>query len=752
MRMRQSIDVIQHFGNTLFQESVLRGMFTVENNKNQMFMKSAVVFFVVVSTLASYGQTTIKGVVRNSAGEPVPFANLFLKNTYDGSSASDDGTFHFTSDETGVQTLVIKALGYKELQKQVTLNDEEEINLSIALTEEINELNAVTISAGSFTASDESRRTVFRAIDIATTAGATADIAGALNTLPGTQKVGESGRLFVRGGDGNETKTFIDGLLVLDAYSPSAPNTPSRGRFLPFMFKGTSFSTGGYSSEYGQALSSALALESKDESEITRTDFGLLSVGGDVTHTQAWKGGSAAGKIQYTNLRPYTKLISQRIDWMEAPTSLEGITAFRQKVGDHGMFKVYGNFTDSDMALHNHDIDDYQVSQLYQLKNKYRYANASYKDLLNENWVIRGGGSYTIQNNHVKLEDTKIMENEKGLHLKTVVEGSISDRIELKTGGEVISRNHGYEANGLPSASNATFTETLSAFFAETDLYASNNFVTRLGGRMEHNSLTNELSADPRISLAYKTGSIGQVSFAYGKFRQSIKNEYLRFSPGLAAEKAEHFILNYQRIENNRTFRVETYYKKYNDLLKIVGNNSYNNAGSGYAKGVELFWRDNESVDRLDYWVSYSFLDTQRDYLNFPNQATPSFASKHNFSIVGKYFIKDLKSQLGATWSYTSGRPYNDPNEEIFNASRTRSYQDLSFNWSYLPKPYLIVYVSCTNVLGRENVFGYEFSTVRNDQGFYNSRAIRQPAPRFLFLGIFLTLTEDKTVNQLPVL
>ena len=49
-------------------------------------------------------------------------------------------------------------------------------------------------------AGEEKRRTILKAVDIATTAGATADIAGALNTLPGTTKNGESGRLFVRGG------------------------------------------------------------------------------------------------------------------------------------------------------------------------------------------------------------------------------------------------------------------------------------------------------------------------------------------------------------------------------------------------------------------------------------------------------------------------------------------------------------------------------------------------------------------------
>src|SRR5690349_14664934 len=184
-----------------------------------------------------------------------------------------------------------------------------------------------------FAAGDQSRRTIFRPLDIATTAGATADIAGALNTLPGTQKVGESGQLFVRGGDGRETRTFIDGMVVFDPYRASAPNTPSRGRFLPFMFSGTSFSTGGYSAEYGQALSSALVLDSRDKSEVSRTDIGLLSVGGDVAHTQVWNRGSATGKIQYTNISPYTSLIRQRVDWITPPVSSEGQVAFRQQIG-----------------------------------------------------------------------------------------------------------------------------------------------------------------------------------------------------------------------------------------------------------------------------------------------------------------------------------------------------------------------------------------------------------------------------------
>lgn len=72
--------------------------------------------------------------------------------------------------------------------------------------------------------------------------------------------VSEDGRLFVRGGQAGETQVFIDGLRVFQPFNATANNIPTRGRFSPFLFKGITFSTGGYSAEYGQALSSVLLL------------------------------------------------------------------------------------------------------------------------------------------------------------------------------------------------------------------------------------------------------------------------------------------------------------------------------------------------------------------------------------------------------------------------------------------------------------------------------------------------------------
>ena len=711
-------------------------------------MKAGFVLFLVPTLTVSLAQTALTGKVTDRQGLPLPGANVLIDGTYDGASTDANGTFEFTSTKTGAAQLLVTFTGFKEHRVNLFLNNVA-IEVSVALTEHIRSLEAVTIAAGSFTAGDQSRRTIFSAVDIATTAGATADIAGALNTLPGTQKVGEHGRLFVRGGEVHETRTFIDGLVVLDPYSASAPNTPSRGRFLPFMFKGMSFSTGAYSAEYGQALSSALVLDSKDKAEITRTDFGILSVGGDVGHTHVWKKASIAGKIQYTNLAPYFALAKQSIDWHRSPTSLDGHIAFRHQSGRQGLIKIYGNFNRSNFSMNSRSIDNERQTSRYDLTNDYRYLNTSYRNALHKNWIIRGGASFAHVQNRVMLDGQQLINTEHAFHGKTVVEGSLSDNIELKTGVEIIDRTY---VEQTESVDRSSFHELIGSGFVEADVYASKHFVTRAGVRFEHDAVRDRMEPHPRFSMAYKTGSSGQFSLAYGHFAQTPTNALLIVEPHLRPEKASHYILSYQRIQNNRTLRIESYYKRYKQLVKYSTrtDNAVDNSGYGFARGVELFWRDNESLKNVDYWVTYSFLDTKRNYLHFPLQATPSFASKHNFSLVYKHFVTKIKSQLGFTYTYASGRPYNNPDQKEFNGSQSRSYQDLSFNWSYLPNPSLIFYLSCTNVLGRDNVFGYQYSSELNPQGIRNSRAIRPPAKHFLFVGIFVTLSKEKSVNQLP--
>ncbi|MCX2743734.1 TonB-dependent receptor [Mangrovivirga sp. M17] len=716
--------------------------------------------FYLLLTLFTFeialAQVTVKGTVTDKKGAAIIGANIYIKGTYDGASTDVNGNFHFKTDSHGEHILVVTFIGYKPIHQPVDLKAELS-EFKFILEESINELKAVVISAGSFGASDEARQEVLKPMDIVTTAGATADIAGALNTLPGTQAVGEQGRLFVRGGSGHETKTFIDGMQVLNAYNSTIPNTPGRGRFSPMMFKGASFSTGGYSAEYGQALSSALILNTKDAPNHDRIDIGLMSVGMSAGGTKVNDKNSVSGKIQYINLTPYFTLIEQKIPMDKAPEALEANFAFRQQVNKDGMLKVYGNINQSSLVSQLAEIDEPNTYHRFSLENKYRYLNASYKDILNKNWSLHSGISYTLNNDIIGMDTAQVNEKEKGFHLKTVLGYDHSNQLGIKFGMEVFKRNYQQQFNSLSNQQTGSlnFDETILAGFSEVEFYASNNFITKAGLRFEHNSLNNDQLFAPRISMAYKTGENSQISMAVGQFHQTAENQWVKINPELGVEKANHYLINYQWQNEGRILRGEIYYKDYADLVKFDQNQSqqpevYTNQGSGYARGFDLFWRDNKTFKQVDYWVSYSYLDTKRDYLNFPHLAVPTFASKHNFSIVYKHFIEKIKTQVGMSYNFASGRPYHDPNSTGFNSGKTRSYHDLSMNFSYLLRSNVIIHGSITNIPGIKNVFGYEYSNTPDESGQYNRRAITPMAPRFIFLGVFITLSKNKTLNELP--
>ena len=78
-----------------------------------------------------------------------------------------------------------------------------------------------------------------------------------------------------------------------------------RGRFNPFMFKGTIFSTGGYSAEYGQALSSVLLLNTNDIPTEDQLDLSFMTVGLGVAGTKLWKTGAVTSTLSYNNLGSY---------------------------------------------------------------------------------------------------------------------------------------------------------------------------------------------------------------------------------------------------------------------------------------------------------------------------------------------------------------------------------------------------------------------------------------------------------------
>lgn len=694
--------------------------------------------FLLLCSSLGFGQTTITGTIKTAKGQPLANANVQLKGSYDGTSSDQHGAYNFSTTEKGLQVIICSALNHETDSIVIELGTKP-IIANFNLKEALNQLQTVTISAGSFIAGDSKKGAVLSALDIATTAGTRADVFAALQTLPGTQlNYSESG-LFVRGGAAAETKTYFDGLLVKSPFNASVPDQASRGRLSPFLFKGTSFSAGGYSAQYGQALSSALILESTDLPEKTTTGISLLSVGGGIDQNIRYKNSALTIGGYYYNLSPVYNLIEQQTDFIKAPEQVGGNIHYKLKTSETGMLKVYAAYSKSRLSLTQHDISAPAEQGFLSNNNDNTYLNATYKEFISPSWKLEAGFAYNKDGD----DGIKVSDNySRGDHLMeekltlTHYYGKLSN---LKFGLETFAT--GREESLAARAHQ--YKDQISSGFAESDIFLSDKFVARLGLRTEYSSYLNQYNLAPRTSLGVKTGLNDQISLAYGRFYQNPEDEYLILKP-LTFEQADHYILKYERNTADRNFRVEAFYKDYKRLTKIDAGVP-DNSGNGYAQGFEFFWRDKKSIKDADFWISYSFLDTKRNFRDFPMAATPSFAAKHTASLVFKKFVNAINTQVGAAYSFASGRTYFNPNNPVYLEDKTKTFNNLSFTVSHLThvlKQFTVLYVNANNVPGFKNVYGYNYT---NDG--LNRQAKLPSARRDLFIGLLMTIGDDTFVR-----
>ncbi len=713
-------------------------------------MRTLLSFLLIISSLTLSAQSPISGTVTDTKGIPIVGANVYLEGTYDGSTTNDAGEFKFKTNETGIQELIVSYLSYETYSNVVDVSKMK--SLKIQLREDVNTLDAVVLSAGTFEAGDNSKISVLKPLDVVTTASALGDFVGALQTLPGTSTVAEDGRLFVRGGDAEETQIFIDGIRVFTPYSPTTNNLPTRGRYSPFLFDGITFSTGGYSAEYGQALSSVLLLNTIDEPDQNKTDIGVMSVGATLGKTKKWNKSSLSVNASYINLAPYNAIFKDRNEWDKPYEAFAGEAVFRQKF-DNGLLKLYSAFDSTNFELTQEDIN-YEDGIHFKLKNSNLYFNSSYQGVLNDEWSVLAGLSYTRANTTINVLNQNIVDDENSIHAKIKLNRRYSSRFKLNFGLEYFTTDFNEDySDEFESSINLGYTNNLSAAFMEADIFFSKKLALKAGVRAEYSQLFDKINVSPRTSIAYKTSSKSQVSLAYGNFYQAPTSEVLKFNPNINPQKASHYIFNYQYNKEGKIFRAETYYKDYMDLLKYNSDNGFisniTNNGNGYAKGLDLFWRDSKSLKHIDYWVSYSYLDTKRKYKTYPTEAQPNFANKHNLSVVGKYWIDDWKSQVGFSYGFASGRTFTNPNMEGFLNSKTKSFNSLSLNWAYLISQQKILYFSVNNVLGFKNINGYQYANTPDLNGNFSSRALTPAADQFFFVGFFWTISDDGKDNQL---
>ncbi|HBH49778.1 MAG TPA: TonB-dependent receptor [Bacteroidales bacterium] len=691
-------------------------------------------------------QYIISGSVYDESGTPQIGANVYLKGTYIGATTGLDGRFHLNSKSNEKATLVVSYIGFESYEQEVMPGKSDSIRIKLLL--QTDQLEEVVISAGTFEAGDKKRAVVLNAIDVATTANSDGDIYSALSSFPGTQKQGETGKIIVRGGDSHETNTYIDGMLVSSPYVSSMPDLPARGRFSPFMFNGIMFSTGGYSAEYGQALSSVLELKTPGLFDETVTSVSLMNVGAGLSHTNRNPRSAYSIEGFYSNLAPFFFLAQHDLDWIKVPESYSGNMSHRAKIGKTGMIKTNANYSWSNSSL-NYPSNMYEFDKV-ELTNNNLFAASTYNTELSDKWILKTGVAYNANTDQTDVNSISLDDKITTLHARLGLNNYTSKNITLKMGSELymLDHNFNFRDTELVEEHNMGINSLLLSAYFEGDIKLTRRFAMRFGGRGEYSDLTNTCKVAPRASMAYKVDKFSQFSVATGIYYQQARPEYLRYNGSLKFERAEHYIFNYQYQHNKRTFRTEIYHKNYNDLVtytpgEFAEYEKLANHGQGYARGVDLFWRDNKTLKFTDYWISYSYIDTKRKYKDYPIAATPDFVSGHNLTLVYKRWINKITSQVSLSYSYSSGRPYDNPNKSDFMSELTRANHDISGNFSYITNIFgyfTVLHISVSNLLGLEKIYSYRYTENPDSPGTFQSTPLISGTRRTIIIGLFISI------------
>lgn len=106
-------------------------------------------FYLLLFTTSAIAQKgIISGTVTNEEGLPLTGATVRVGNTTLGAVTDSEGTYSITSIPVGSKTVVVKLIGFRRLERVVSVTSNEEMTLDFSLEEDVLQLGEVAITAG----------------------------------------------------------------------------------------------------------------------------------------------------------------------------------------------------------------------------------------------------------------------------------------------------------------------------------------------------------------------------------------------------------------------------------------------------------------------------------------------------------------------------------------------------------------------------------------------------------------------------
>jgi hypothetical protein len=703
---------------------------------------------------------TLRGVVSTVSGTPIPGASVFLLESLETAQSDSTGRFTMRTTAAGSITLVARRIGFAPATIVVPVDTAGVLTLTLVSQAPV--LAPIRVQAGAYTAGNE-RGSTLSALEVVSTPGATADVARAMQTLPGVQNVDEGTGLFVRGGDVSETKVLLNNAVMLSPYNYETPTGNYTVTVNPFLLDGIFFSSGGFGARYGNILSGVADLRTAGrpvQSSVTAV-AGLASVssGADLA-----LGHGVA--MHVTAARNSTALLfkvngaTRAYDPAPNGSDVSGSVIYNYRAS--GELKTFAIVRHSELGV---GINDPSFDGGYSADVGSTMVQSGWTDVF-------GKFSPTVSASWAsarRKEGFGVFQLDNDEHLAQIFAQTAwtpVDRMSLRVGGDADRRDARFvgaialkSSDRAPGAPDVKFDSdadgSRAGAFGEVDWRARENLRLVAGLRSDYSTFTKIRTADPRLSAAYKIGD-ATITAAVGEYHQVSDPLYFASEigrPGLEPQASRQYVAGVQIGEEKQMLRAEIYDKEYRDLVGLTRDKDVVGGGAGRARGADIFVRRNIGPN-FNGRVTYTYVDSRRTDPTSRVMAPAPFDITHTLAVIGDRTLPKGWSVSGA-FRYATGKPYTPVLGSTYNPARQNydpifaaafsermpSLQKLDVSVSRYARlsqrTILVYFFSLDNVLDRENLYQYTYNAD------YSKRIpVRSLFKRSAYLGASLTHLE----------
>lgn len=105
------------------------------------------ILLAIVFLTSAIAQAQLVGKVTDTNNNPLPFVNIYLKDSYKGTTTNDNGNYKLTISKTGQYQVIFQFLGYKTITKTINATSLPHV-LNVTLQEESVSLDEVVLNNG----------------------------------------------------------------------------------------------------------------------------------------------------------------------------------------------------------------------------------------------------------------------------------------------------------------------------------------------------------------------------------------------------------------------------------------------------------------------------------------------------------------------------------------------------------------------------------------------------------------------------